>query len=65
LIEARLASGQELGIVGLKALLRKHASVPAVQRARRLLDAVRDAEIHDDLTLLMLDSHDQSKGAES
>jgi serine phosphatase RsbU (regulator of sigma subunit) len=65
LIEARLASGQELGIVGLTALLRKHASVPAVQRARRLLDAVRDAEIHDDLTLLMIDSHDQSKGAES
>ncbi|MBI5460794.1 MAG: HDOD domain-containing protein [Gammaproteobacteria bacterium] len=56
LIEARMPSGDELGIAGLKALLRKHADVPTVQRARRLLDAVRDAEIRDDLTLLMIDS---------
>ncbi|MBI5040094.1 MAG: HDOD domain-containing protein [Gammaproteobacteria bacterium] len=57
LIEARLPSGEELGIAGLKELLRKHAGVPASLRARRLLEAVRDAEIHDDLTLLMIDSH--------
>jgi serine phosphatase RsbU (regulator of sigma subunit) len=65
LIEARMPSGEELGIAGLKGLLRKHAGVPAVQRARRLLEAVRDAEIHDDLTLLMIDSHDQIRGAKS
>lgn len=56
LIEARRPSGAELGMDGLKELLRKHADVPAAQRARCLLDAVRDAEIRDDLTLLMIES---------
>lgn len=61
LIEARLPSGAELGIAGLKELLRKHAGVPALLRARQVLDAVRDAEIRDDVTLLMIDSRERSR----
>ncbi len=62
LIEARLRAGAELGITGLKDLLRKHAHVPTTQRARNILDAVRDADVHDDLTLLIIDSKERSHG---
>lgn len=65
LVEARPRDGGELGIAGLKALIRRHADVPAAQRARRLLDGVRDAEIHDDLTLLFVDSRQRTQGAGS
>jgi len=61
LIEARPRNGGELGISGLKGLLRRCADVPAAQRARRLLDAVRDAEIHDDLTLMFIDSKERDR----
>ena len=61
LIEARPRDGGELGISGLKGLLRRCAEVPAAQRARRLLDAVRDAEIHDDLTLMFIDSKERDR----
>ncbi|MFN2309196.1 MAG: HDOD domain-containing protein [Gammaproteobacteria bacterium] len=60
LIEARPrtggALGDELGIEGLKTLLRQVARVPAAERGRRLLDAVGDAEVRDDLTLLIVDA---------
>ena len=56
LVEARLRSGEEFGIAGLKSALRKHATLPMAQRAQQVLDAVRDADVHDDLTLLMIDS---------
>lgn len=60
LIEARPRNGGELGISGLKGMIRRCADVPAAQRARRLLDVVRDAEIHDDLTLLFIDSKERN-----
>ena len=56
LVEARTAGGGELGIEGFKELIRRHAQVPAAQRVQLLLDAVRNAEIRDDLTLLIADS---------
>ena len=61
LIEARQRGGGELGISGLKALLRRHAELPAGQRARKLLDAVRDAEVRDDLTLLLIDGRETGR----
>ncbi|HEY9199706.1 MAG TPA: HDOD domain-containing protein [Gammaproteobacteria bacterium] len=54
LVEARTAAGDELGLDGLKALIRRHVDMPAAQRARQLLDAVRDAEVRDDLTALVI-----------
>ncbi len=60
LVEARLRSGEEFGIAGLKSALRKHAILPMAQRAQHVLDAVRDADVHDDLTLLMIDSRERN-----
>lgn len=62
LIEARPREGGELGIAGLKGLLRRCADIPAARRARHLLDGVRDAEVHDDLTLLFIDSQERHTG---
>lgn len=62
LVEARAAAGAELGIDGLKALLRRHADLPAARRARALLDAVRDAEVRDDLTALIIDGPECMRG---
>lgn len=62
LIEARAAGGAELGIEGLQALIRRHADIPAAQRARSLLEAVRDAEVRDDLTVLIVDGGDSAHG---
>jgi len=59
-VEARLRSGEEFGIAGLKSVLRKHATLPMAQRAQQVLDAVRDADVHDDLTLLMIDSSERN-----
>lgn len=62
LIEARQRDAGELGISGLKRLIRRFGEVPGGERARRLLDAVRDSEVHDDLTLLLIDAQDQKRG---
>ncbi len=55
MIEARQKGTGDLGIAGLKALIRCYNDVPTDQRARKLFDAVRDSELHDDLTLLVID----------
>jgi phosphoserine phosphatase RsbU/P len=55
LIEARLRDGGELGMAGLEALILRHAQLPVALRVRRILDAVGDAEVRDDLTLLIVD----------
>ena len=56
LVEARSAQSGELGIAGFKELIRRHARAPAAQRVQLLLEAVHNAEIRDDLTLLIADS---------
>jgi hypothetical protein len=40
----------------LKTLIRRYNEVPTDQRARKLFAAVRDSDVHDDLTLLVIDS---------
>ncbi|MDX5411125.1 MAG: PP2C family protein-serine/threonine phosphatase [Thauera sp.] len=56
LIEARGADGSELGLAGFRALLQEHARLPLAQRAQRILAAVGEAEVRDDLTLLIVDA---------
>lgn len=62
LVEARTQGDAELGIGGLKNLLRAQAHRPAAERARRLLDAVREAEVRDDLTALIIDGAESARG---
>ena len=62
LLEARTATGVELGSASLKALILAHARCPAAQRARRLLEAVREAEVRDDLTVLIIDGAECGSG---
>jgi serine phosphatase RsbU (regulator of sigma subunit)/HD-like signal output (HDOD) protein len=56
LIEARTRDGGELGIAGFQALIRQHARAPAEKRGPCMLEAVREAEVRDDLTLLIVDA---------
>jgi len=56
IIESRVNGGGDLGIAGLKVLLRQHKDTPTEQRARKLFDVVRGSEVHDDLTLVVIDS---------
>jgi len=56
IIEARQGGAGALGIAGLKTLIRRYNEVPTDQRARKLFAAVRDSDVHDDLTLLVIDS---------
>lgn len=58
LIEARGAAGGELGMEGLKALIRCHAQLPGAQRIRALFEAVREAQVRDDLTALIVDGRE-------
>lgn len=55
LIEARTREDGELGLAGFQALIREHARLPLAQRARRMLEAVGEAEVRDDLTLLIVE----------
>ena len=61
MIEVRQNGAGALGIAGMKKLIRRYNEVPTDQRARKLLNAVRDAEMHDDLTLLVIDSGRDSR----
>lgn len=61
LVEARYETGAELGLEGLKALLRRHAQLPAAQRIRALFEAVRDAQVRDDLTALIVDGRERAQ----
>ncbi len=54
-IEARQQGGGDLGITGLKTLIQRYRDVATDQRARELFDAVRESEVRDDLTLLVID----------
>lgn len=62
LVEARAADGAELGIGGLKDLIRATAQAPAAQRAQRLLDALHGAEVRDDVTALVIDAAECAHG---
>lgn len=58
LVEARGTAGAELGMDGLKTLIRRHAQLPAAQRMRALFEAVREAQVRDDLTALIVDGRE-------
>lgn len=62
LVEARAADGAELGIGGLKDLIRATAQAPAARRAQRLLDALYGAEVRDDVTALVIDAAECAHG---
>lgn len=62
LIEARQRDGIELGVEGLKKLIKRLQPLAPAQRATRILDALRDADVRDDMTLLMVDPEMASDG---
>ena len=55
--EARRPSGEELGIPGLRRLLRSHLRQPAGERLQAMMDEIRHCKLttHDDLTLLLVE----------
>ncbi|MFA7387244.1 MAG: HDOD domain-containing protein [Thiohalobacteraceae bacterium] len=55
LVEARSATGDEMGIAGFKELLRRHGRASLAERARALLAAANGADLRDDLTLLIVE----------
>ena len=61
IIEARQNGGGDLGIPGLKSLIRHYQNVPTERRARELFDAVRKSDVHDDLTLVVIDSRNDAR----
>jgi sigma-B regulation protein RsbU (phosphoserine phosphatase) len=61
IIEARQRDTGELGISGLKKLIHQFRDVPTDRRARKLFDAVRDSEVRDDVTVLVIDPRKDSR----
>ncbi|WJW74630.1 HDOD domain-containing protein [Thiohalobacter sp. IOR34] len=63
--EARTRQGSELGITGLKRLIRQHQDEPTMERRlHRIVEAVRrdQGTLRDDLTLLMVTAVDDDEG---
>lgn len=62
LIEARQGGG-ELGLEGFEALIRRCPQREAGPRTRWLAGAMGTAQVHDDLTLLLVDGTEAARGA--